>query len=162
MTLENWLGRMDRIPVAIVWSLWAVGYWSAEQAASASDAESDHWPNLQGVEKARDRERYVAAMAERLGIAGRSERDAWTTLTRALAITYGPHETVDLLDQASRGDMLDMIVYHSPAIPDDLGTLFLASLTARNSPSCEAAEHESRTQEIWKKLRSDGAVDQSN
>ena len=162
MTLENWLGRMDRIPVAIVWSLWAVGYWSAEQAASASDAESDHWPNLQGVEKARDRERYVAAMAERLGIAGRSERDAWTTLTRALAITYGPHETVDLLDQASRGDMLDMIVYHSPAIPDDLGNLFLSSLTARNSPSCEAAEHESRTQEIWKKLRSDGAVDQSN
>ena len=155
---------MDRIPAAIVWSLWAVGYWSAEQAASASDiADSDRWPNLRRVDKARDRERNVAAMAERLGIAGRSERDAWTILTRVLAITFGPHETVDLLDQASRGDMLDMIVYHSPAIPDDLGTLFLASLTARNSPSGdEAAEHESWTHEIWEKLRSDGAVDQSN
>jgi hypothetical protein len=56
MSLENWLGRLTRIPEDIVWSLWAVGYWSAEQAASASEiADPYMWPNLRGVEKERDR-----------------------------------------------------------------------------------------------------------
>lgn len=164
MSLENWLGRLNRIPADIVWSLWAVGYWSADQAASASNvASSRPWPNLRGVERARDRDSYVSAMAERLGIAARSERDAWVRLAREFAIIHGPHETVDLLDQASRGDMVDMVVYHSPAISDDLGSLFLSSLIARNSPSRdEAAEHEAKTQEIWNKLLSEGTIGPSN
>jgi hypothetical protein len=59
--------------------------------------------------------------------------------------------------------MVDMIVHHSPAIPDDLGNLFLSSLTARNSSfSDEAAEQESRTQEIWNKLLSDDTFGQPN